>query len=232
MPEADDHELILRTWLAGAKMVHLDHCLYLYRAENNTWLSERNAEIQQMTQRNYRRHLEPVALKWARDNDLLALDLCGGINPRAGFASVDVLPSADIRHDLNVFPWPFADGSVGVVRACDALEHLRDKHRVMTEIHRVLAPGGFLLSFTPSALGQGGCQDPTHVSGWVRNSFYYYTDAQFAQYIHNHSVRFLTHCLVEEYPTDWHKQHGILYVTFEGQALKGDGSRLPGNVKI
>ena len=104
-------------------------------------------------------------------------------------------------------------------------------HAVMTEIHRILAPGGFPLSFTPSAPGQGGWQDPTHVSAWVRNSFYYYTDAAFAQYIGNRFVRFLTHCLVEEYPTDWHTQHGILYVTFEGQALKGD-LRLPGRMPI
>jgi hypothetical protein len=61
----------------------------------------------------------------------------------------------------------------------------------------------------------------------------YYTQAQFHRFLFgvDKEVRFLSHCLVEEYPTDWHKDLGILYVTFEGQALKGS-FRPPGLIEV
>lgn len=228
----DDHELMLRTWLntSEEKLFHIDKCLYLYRAENNTWLSERNAEIQQQVQVNYQNYVMPVALEWAKRRNLLALDLCASINPTPGFQSVDIASPANYIMDLND-TWKFPDNSVGIIRAADALEHLRDKQHVMSEIHRVLAPGGFLLSYTPSALGQGAFQDPTHVSYWVKNSFYYYTKSQYAQYIRNIDKRFMTHRLFESFPNDYCKHENILYVTFEAQCIKNDYTP-PGLIEI
>jgi len=228
LPVADDHDLMIRTYLAGCRMVHLDRCLYGYRNDpGNTVNSSRNAEIQQFNHANYRKYLEPVALKFAKDSSLLALDLGAGFNHQPGYASVDAVAPADFVCDLNE-RWPFEDNSVGVIRAHDILEHLTDKQHAVSEIHRVLAHGGFILSFTPSALGQGGWQDPTHKSAWVKNSWLYYTKSQFMQYIRNNDIRFLTHCLCEEHPSPWHKEMGIPYVTFEGQAIKPGGARLPG----
>jgi ubiquinone/menaquinone biosynthesis C-methylase UbiE len=45
---------------------------------------------------------------------------------------------------------PFADGSVDVVTALDVLEHLEDHVAAVTEIRRVLAPGGFCLATVPA----------------------------------------------------------------------------------
>lgn len=47
-------------------------------------------------------------------------------------------------HDL-----PFADGSVDAVIVQAVLEHVVDPHRCVSEIHRVLAPGGLVYSETP-----------------------------------------------------------------------------------
>jgi len=45
----------------------------------------------------------------------------------------------------------------------------------MRETHRCLSPQGWLLSQTLSTDRRGAFQDPTHVSFWNSNSFWYYT---------------------------------------------------------
>lgn len=54
----------------------------------------------------------------------LKIELGGGPTPREGFMNVDVVEQADIRHDLNVLPWPIADESVDEVYSSHCLEHL------------------------------------------------------------------------------------------------------------
>lgn len=70
---------------------------------------------------------------------------------KPGYESVD-LRGGRIAADLNE-SWPF--GEVGVVRAHDALEHLRDPIHTMTELHLCLAPQDWLRSQTPSTDGRG-----------------------------------------------------------------------------
>ena len=90
----------------------------------------------------------------------------------------DVMP--DLTWDiLDGIPLP--DNSVEVVRAYDFLEHvpLGKTIGVVEEIYRVLMHEGVFDTFTPSTLGNGAWQDPTHVSFWNKNSWLYYTDAQY-----------------------------------------------------
>ena len=89
-----------------------------------------------------------------------AIELGGGIDPRAGWKACDI-EGAPITADLRE-KWPFEDGSVGAFRASDLLEHLPDKMHTMSEIHRCLRPGGWLISMTPSSEGWGADADPTH----------------------------------------------------------------------
>ncbi|WP_438315713.1 hypothetical protein ACSHWO_26925 [Streptomyces sp. HUAS TT3] len=53
---------------------------------------------------------------------------------------------------------------MGLVRAVDFLEHVPQKIPLINELYRLLAPGGMLLSLTPSSDGRGAYQDPTHVA--------------------------------------------------------------------
>ncbi|MFP4057184.1 MAG: class I SAM-dependent methyltransferase [Candidatus Brocadiia bacterium] len=54
--------------------------------------------------------------------------------------------------DVEVEPFPYADAAFDVVVSCSLLEHLvRDPMHMMSEIHRVLRPGGFLILTTPNA---------------------------------------------------------------------------------
>jgi SAM-dependent methyltransferase len=51
--------------------------------------------------------------------------------------------------DYEKQPLPFGDGELGVVFNKSVLEHLHDVSRVLGECHRVLEPGGLLISMVP-----------------------------------------------------------------------------------
>ncbi|HAX95607.1 MAG TPA: hypothetical protein DCY35_03675 [Prolixibacteraceae bacterium] len=205
----DDQELMHRTYLA-TKFRHIDKVLYLYRITGeNTWL-QRNQAIQIKTVEIYKQNILALSEKWSADNKLLKIDLCGAFSKPKGYLSVD-LQDADIIADLND-GIPLPDGSCGIVRAFDALEHLVDKQKTMSEIHRVLAPGGMLFSMTPSTDGRGAWQDPTHVSFWNENSFWYWTRPEQMKYIRNTAVKFYEGILSTVFPSEWHKMNNIPYV--------------------
>lgn len=205
----DDQDLMLRTYLA-TNYKYINKVLYIYRIHgDNTWL-ERNQLIQTKTVQLYDHYIYLIAEKWAERNNLLKIDLCGGFGKPEGFMSIDMC-DADIIADLNK-GIPLADNSVGVLRAHDAIEHLKDPIKTMSEIHRVLAPGGLLLSATPSTDGRGAWQDPTHVSFWNENSFWYYTRPEQMKYIRNTNIRFRESRLYTTFPSEWHRQNNIPYV--------------------
>jgi hypothetical protein len=101
----------------------------------------------------------------------------------------------------------------------------------MSEIHRVLVPGGYCFIHVPSTDGRGAWQDPTHVSYWNQNSFFYYTRQQQAKYIDNSSIRFKTITLDTFYPSQWERDNQIPYVRAYLLALKSN-IRPMGRVEI
>ena len=60
----------------------------------------------------------------------------------------------------------------------------------MSEIYRVLCDGGWAIIQVPSTDGRGAFQDPTHISFWNENSFFYYTIKQYAKFINNDNIKF------------------------------------------
>jgi SAM-dependent methyltransferase len=85
--------------------------------------------------------------------------------------------------DLNKRPWPWREGTVEHIVALDVLEHLYPLGKaegqanivaVLSEIHRVLKPGGELFARIPSSDSFGAFQDPTHVTYWNRNTWWYF----------------------------------------------------------
>ena len=242
MPVCDDFDLVIRTYLSGAKFHHIPECLYVYRIHtngSNTWV-KRNAEIQK-TQAELCNRYQPLLVdEWARRHGLPKYDLGCGANPADGYLGVD-LSDADVACDIQ-FGLPFEDDSVGVIRAYDFLEHVphcRDSrcvHKggctvfVMNEIHRVLVPGGWLLTATPSTDGRGAFQDPTHCSFWNANSWWYYTREQQRRFVPGIKAKFQKARIWTAFPSDWHKEHDISYVYAEVVALKGQ--RQPGQVEV
>ncbi len=219
----DDQDLMARMYCV-TKFKHLDEPLYVFRIHGeNIWL-QHNEEIQKNVMPMYDHYIEQLCLRWAELGGLLKLDLGGRLNRQDRYQSVD-LKDADIIADLNG-RWPFEDNSVGVVRASDVIEHLHDKVHTMKEIYRVLAPGGYALIRVPSTDGRGAYQDPTHVSYWNENSFLYYTDQRWGQYIDS-PVRFQALRLY----TGEKNAEGVCWTIAHLMKLT-DGFRVPGLVNI
>lgn len=221
----DDHELMLRTYL-HTRMCHIPKVLYLYRITgDNTWL-ERNQAIQTTTVQLFNQYAQRLAEKDADIRGLHKVDIGGGLNPYPGYISIDLRDTADIKADLND-GIPLPDNSVGVLHASHIIEHLHDKHKIMSEIHRVLAHGGWAFIEVPSTDGRGAFQDPTHVSYWNENSFLYYTDAYLGTFIDNKDIYFQSFRLDTHFPNEWLQKLNVCVTSAWLVAVKPGGRRLP-----
>lgn len=120
------------------------------------------------------------------------LDLGCGNYPRNPFGA-DHTFGCDIREDLEanvshcnlaLEPIPKETESMDFITAFEFIEHVprliaSNTTRfpfveLMSEIHRVLKPGGFFFSKTPSYPSNEVFQDPTHVNFITNNTFPYY----------------------------------------------------------
>ncbi len=81
-----------------------------------------------------------------------------------GWKNLDLspLPGIDVVHNLNSYPWPFADGEFEHILAIDVLEHLDDLVKAMEEIHRILKPNGTIEIRVPYWNSYSFNTDPTH----------------------------------------------------------------------
>jgi SAM-dependent methyltransferase len=213
----------------------IDKCLYLQRMHSRNTQSdaETNAFIQRETVALYDRYIEANALAWAAREGLLALDLGAAHNRPPSYLGVDQHAGDDVDFVATLpEPMPFTDSSVGVIRAVDFLEHVADKVALINELYRVLAPGGLLLTQTPSSDGRGAYQDPTHVAFYNENSFWYYTERQYRNFVPEIEAAFQASRLVTYFPSEWHEQHQIPYVTANLIALKDGTPRNGGPLLI
>lgn len=221
---SDDHDLMMRTWLDG-KMVHIDEPLYVYRVHgNNTWL-EHQQIIQTTMWSQHNQYIDPIARKWAKEHGLRAIDICSGPNPPEGYEGADLYHGqGDLKVDLNE-PWPWADNSVGVIRAFDAVEHLKSPIHTMNEAWRVLAHGGFFIIQVPSTAGEGAWCDPTHVSFWNARSFRYYTEPQMRFFIEP-----MAKCMFQAIKVENVERFGLPFVSAHLVAIKQKEPRFYGEM--
>ncbi len=98
------------------------------------------------------------------------LNIGSGRQPMAGAVNLDVSDrvGADIVHDLDQTPWPFAADAFDEVHAYDVLEHVRDVPAVLDEIHRVGRPGARVHVTVPHFSSANAFTDVTHrrCFGW------------------------------------------------------------------
>ena len=116
-----------------------------------------------------------------------SLDLGAGAVVRAAGA-VRADRSRSVRPDVVLeatAPLPFRTGSLEWVYCFDLLEHVDDLVAVMTEIHRVLRPGGHLFITTPHFSCANSYTDPTHKHHFGWRSFDYFRDGHELSYYSN-----------------------------------------------
>jgi len=121
-----------------------------------------------------------------------SLDLGCGVTPKNPF-NADEVYGIDVREDLEskikkadlvIDPIPYADETFDYVTAYDLIEHIprviyapvRRKPFVelMSEVYRVLKPGGIFLSSTPGYPHAAAFIDPTHVNFISEGTLPYY----------------------------------------------------------
>jgi hypothetical protein len=97
----------------------------------------------------------------------LKLNLGCGQNPLDGYLNVDKYGSADLKCDLEVFPWPWPDNSVAEVQLIHVLEHLGAETGtfigIMKELYRVCEDGALIHIAVPHPRHDNFISDPTHV---------------------------------------------------------------------
>lgn len=81
----------------------------------------------------------------------------------------------DMVGNLNE-PLPFPDNCFDLVLASHVLEHLVNYIGAVTEIHRVLKPGGTLVVMVPEFPCRAAVADPDHKRFFVPESFLHLTD--------------------------------------------------------
>ncbi len=101
-----------------------------------------------------------------------------GKNRIDGYVGVDKIqmPTVDVVHDMNCFPYPFDDESVDEVILCHILEHLLYTVKIMEELWRICKPGAMLEIDVPYYNSPSACDDPTHVSFFTEHTFDYFTE--------------------------------------------------------
>lgn len=90
-------------------------------------------------------------------------------------ASGDGLPDIVIQPDTV---WPVADSSQDVVLCTQVLEHAQDSALLLSEIHRVLRPGGTLILTVPFIYGEHGM--PWDYRRYTRNGISQLLDPYYA----------------------------------------------------
>jgi predicted SAM-dependent methyltransferase len=86
------------------------------------------------------------------------------------YVDILALPGIDVVHDLNIFPWPFADGSAEYIEALDVLEHVNDPIAFINECGRILQPHGAVYIQTPRFDAEFLWIDPSHKRGFHEQS--------------------------------------------------------------
>jgi SAM-dependent methyltransferase len=119
------------------------------------------------------------------------LDVGCGNKKIPGATGIDINPdsSADIIHDLNMFPYPFEDSTFDEIVADNVIEHLDNIIKVMEELHRISKPGGSLVIKVPYFRSRYASIDPTHKHFFTADSFTYFDPLHVHHRLYNYSTR-------------------------------------------
>ena len=98
---------------------------------------------------------------------VIKLNLGCGKNRKEGYINVDKHGEPDLRHDLELFPWPWDDSSVTEIVLNHVLEHLGHDTEtylnIIKEIYRVCKDQAIVHIAVPHPRHDDFINDPTHV---------------------------------------------------------------------
>ena len=120
------------------------------------------------------------------------LDIGCGTNKVPGALGMDFNPRsvADVIHDLDDLPYPFADDEFDEVIGRHVIEHVREPMAVMCELHRITRNGGIVKLVAPHWTNPDFATDLAHRNHLNSYSFrnltegavfHFYTEVRFRQ---------------------------------------------------
>ena len=216
MIAGDDHDLICRSYITGAKFVHTGGCGYLYRHHPNNTVKSHQEHIQRQQTANRDKHFYDLVSEWLKREQLNYLDLT---KKPVLFSNGKPVLQAKAN-------------SVGCIRAWDSVLPMIPRGSetdFMNECYRVLAPGGYFCAYFPSTEGLEAFA-PHYKSFWNEHTFDYYTDKQYAKKLEGVKCRFQLVRRGTLSADEWRKRHRMVDTYVDLCALKGQ--RQPGRVHI
>ena len=88
-----------------------------------------------------------------------------------GATNLDMMPPADVLHDLNNYPYPFKDNTFDTIIAENILEHLHEPMNCLIEMKRILKPGGKIKIIVPYFNSISHLHHIDHKQGFIGLSF-------------------------------------------------------------
>ncbi len=145
----------------------------------------------------------------ASTNKMKTLDLGCGKKKQKGAIGIDISreTDADIIHDLNIFPYPFADNEFDYIYADNIIEHLGSVVKVMEELHRITKHGATIKIIVPFFRSIYACIDPTHEHFFTLRSFDYFDPQKKFNQLYKYSTCFFK---VEKVLFDEGPGHGLV----------------------
>lgn len=130
----DDQDLMTKLFTVG-DFHHVPDCLYLQRVHgmNTQFDPATNAHIQQQTVAMYQQNIEQLGRAWAGRHGLTAATLRTATMPGSAAPGEEV-----VLLDADDPRLPYADDSVGVLKAHELLQRVPDRTAFFNECHRVL----------------------------------------------------------------------------------------------
>lgn len=94
-----------------------------------------------------------------------SLDLgCGPHGKKEGSIGLDMRPAphVDVVHNLDVYPYPFADDEFDYIEMSHVIEHVQRPLHLMNEVHRIAKNGATVRIITPHYTSQLSYGDLEH----------------------------------------------------------------------
>ena len=221
----DDHELMVKTYLAGFKFRHTGGCHYLYRYYPQNTVKGRGGQIRELTRKFKVQYTKDLIYEWANRESHEVLDLTKVVCEKGTDRCATVRSLIESK-DF------FASNSYGVIQAENLLQWLPGElvSDLVSACYRSLKAGGYLILCVPDATTDVGFADPTYRSFYSKASMLPFVSKQYAADNGRVSARFQEVLVQDEFPSDWHKNMGFRYLRFHLCALKGQ--RQPGATSI
>lgn len=171
---AAEHDLICRTYAEGVPMVHAAEArsVYRVRGDGRGAMALRQKDFDSWASRNRWRHLRKMVARWCRDRKLPTLVVTARKATDPGAFEWHDAQRINIRQLEMKLRERLESGiqwiNYGAIVMADCLHVLPQgeaPHRLGQIVHRLLAPGGWLLTDTLSCEGRGK-GDPIGLSLW------------------------------------------------------------------